>query len=1074
MGSISTGVGLISGIDTASLINNLIALQSTGLYRLQERMSVLQAEKSALLDVNARLLSVLNSVSTLTSGNLFTSVLGASSNPESIFASASNGAVPGTYSFIPKGLASYSQRMSKGFEDAESTALGLSHLSFEFGQGQLGPERELNELNGGLGVQRGSILITDAAGGQATIDLTSAVTLGDVTRAFNESLDVQVVATVDGDHLVLTDQSGGSGTLQVSGLGGSDIAVDLGLAAGTLDGTSLIGDSIYYLDQGSATQTLNDGLGVLIKDRVADIQVTARDGRVFNIDLSGLSIDAASSLSLLNDGEGVPVDTDPLTADLQIQARNGTVFNIDLSNVSTVGELQDHVFTETGGTISLSIINGERLTLTDNSGGAGVLKVVGAGEFGNETAEALGLLSVDGVGSDSLMGSVLDYNPPDSGGNTLESILQAINNAVDSNGVANNGAITANIASDGLRMELIDGTGGVGNLKVLSTASNANAAQSLGILTVGEGVAASSISGQRLLGDVNGVLLRNLSGGGLLDYTGDMTVKDRAGHSTTISGLGDVETISEMVKRINQQLSDAGVQAEVQIAESDNGLTVIDKTGTMDQSAVLEITGLLAVSLGISNSVASDKIDGENLQLKYIGAATKLEDLNYGRGIGSGTFRIIDGVGVSADVTVDSSLKTVDDLVQLIRSKGLSIKVGVNVNGDGLFLGEPAQNTGSFVPITVESVTGSTAQDLNIQGASPTIENSYIDGSYERVIEVNTSDTLNEIAAKVNDANIPVSATVLNVGSTVSPFRISFASSISGRAGNLIVDTQGTDLNLGMLTRAQDARLEFAAAEGESGFLVTSSTNTFDQLIEGLTLDLQASSTDPVTISVTRDTTSITAAVEAFVTSFNEAIARLEDYEFYDVESKQKGILLGDATAARVRESLNAVVRSRAEGLDTQFTYLQQVGITFGSGGQLEFDQEKFLSAYEQDRIAVSNLFELLEDVELEPEEVAPGVTVGGSNSTILARGLGPIIEAMLEGLTESATGTIARAADARDNQIELTESRIEGYEARLAAKRERLQREFAAMESILASMQSQSNSLLSLQNNIGLVQGAM
>ena len=276
-----------------------------------------------------------------------------------------------------------------------------------------------------------------------------------------------------------------------------------------------------------------------------------------------------------------------------------------------------------------------------------------------------------------------------------------------------------------------------------------------------------------------------------------MTIKDRAGNSTTISGLGDVETISEMVKRINQQLSDGGVQVEVQIKESDNGLTVIDKTGIMDQSAVLEITGALANSLGIVNSVASDRIDGENLQLKYIGAATKLEDLNYGRGIGSGTFRIIDGVGFSADVTVDSSLKTVDDLVQLIRSKGLAIKVGVNENGDGLFLGEPTQNTNSFVPITVESVTGSTAQDLNIQGASPTIENSYIDGSYERVIEVNTSDTLSEIAAKVNDANIPVSATILNVGSAVSPFRISFASAISGRAGDLIIDTQGTDLSLG-------------------------------------------------------------------------------------------------------------------------------------------------------------------------------------------------------------------------------------------------------------------------------------
>ncbi len=1074
MGSISTGVGLISGIDTASLINNLIGLQSTGLYRLQERVSVLQAEKAALLDVNARLLSVLNSVSTLTSGDLFTSVLGSSSRPEGILATASNGAIPGTYAFVVKGLASYSQRMSMGFEDAQSSALGLSHLSFEFGQGQLGPERELNELNGGLGVQRGSILITDAAGDQATIDLSSAVTLGDVTRAVNESLDVQVVATVDGDHLVLTDQSGGSGTLQVSGLGGSDIAVDLGLATGTLDGTSLIGDSIYYLDLGSATRTLNDGLGVLIKDRVADIQVTARDGRVFNIDLSGLSIDVASSLSLLNDAEGVPVDSDPFTSDLQIQARNGTVFNIDLSGLSTVGELQEQIFAETGGTISLSIVNGERLTLTDNSGGTGLLKVTGAGAFGNETAEALGLLSVDGVESDSLMGSVLDYNPPDSGGNTLESILLAINNAVDSSGAANNGAITANIAADGLRLELTDATGGVGNLKVLSTASNSNAAQSLGLLTLEEGVSDSSISGQRLLGDVDGVLLRNLNGGGLLDYSGEMTVKDRIGNSTTISGLGDAETISEIVNRINQQLSDGGVQVEVQIAESDNGLTVIDKTGTMDQSALLEITGALANSLGILNSVASDKLDGKNLQLQYIGEATKLEDLNYGRGIGSGTFRITDGLGVSADVTVDSAIKTVDDLVQLIRSKGLAIKVGINDNGDGLFLGEPTQNIDSFVPITVQSVTGSTAQDLNIQGASPTIENSYINGSYERVIEVTASDTLNEIAAKVNDANIPVSATVLNVGSSVSPYRISFASAISGRAGDLIIDTQGTDLSLGVLTRAQDARLEFAAAEGESGFLVTSSTNTFDELIEGVTLDVLATSSDPITVSVTRDTETIAAAVEAFVTSFNDAIARLEEYEFYDVESGQRGVLLGDATAARVRESLNAVVRDRAEGLSTQYTYLQQIGITFGAGGQLEFDQEKFLSAYTQDRVAVANLFELLEDVELEPEEIAPGVTVGGGESTIVARGVGPMIEAILEGLTQSTTGTIARATDARDSQIELTESRIESYEARLAAKRERLQQEFAAMESILASMQNQSNSLLSLQSNIGLVQGAI
>ena len=39
MGSITTGIGLISGIDTASLIDSLINLESQGKFRIQDRIA---------------------------------------------------------------------------------------------------------------------------------------------------------------------------------------------------------------------------------------------------------------------------------------------------------------------------------------------------------------------------------------------------------------------------------------------------------------------------------------------------------------------------------------------------------------------------------------------------------------------------------------------------------------------------------------------------------------------------------------------------------------------------------------------------------------------------------------------------------------------------------------------------------------------------------------------------------------------------------------------------------------------------------------------------------------------------
>ena len=54
MGTITTGIGLVSGINSAQLIDALIAVESRGKNLLQQRVANLNAQRTALLDVRVR------------------------------------------------------------------------------------------------------------------------------------------------------------------------------------------------------------------------------------------------------------------------------------------------------------------------------------------------------------------------------------------------------------------------------------------------------------------------------------------------------------------------------------------------------------------------------------------------------------------------------------------------------------------------------------------------------------------------------------------------------------------------------------------------------------------------------------------------------------------------------------------------------------------------------------------------------------------------------------------------------------------------------------------------------------
>ncbi len=110
----------------------------------------------------------------------------------------------------------------------------------------------LDQLNGGAGLQRGKIRITDRSGQTAVIDLNYARTVDDVLDAINSNTSINVTAVVDGDTFKLIDNSGGAGNLKVQEVAGGNTASGLGLAGIDDEYGYRSGSDIFTLHSGTA------------------------------------------------------------------------------------------------------------------------------------------------------------------------------------------------------------------------------------------------------------------------------------------------------------------------------------------------------------------------------------------------------------------------------------------------------------------------------------------------------------------------------------------------------------------------------------------------------------------------------------------------------------------------------------------------------------------------------------------------------------------------------------------------------------------------------------------------------
>ncbi|MDA8400963.1 MAG: flagellar filament capping protein FliD [Actinomycetota bacterium] len=371
--------------------------------------------------------------------------------------------------------------------------------------------------------------------------------------------------------------------------------------------------------------------------------------------------------------------------------------------------------------------------------------------------------------------------------------------------------------------------------------------------------------------------------------------------STTIT-TGTNDTVNVTINGTAYTATIAGgtytpAQLASQVATAIN--TAVGSTTANDVQASVNSNGEIALSTQEQGSAASLQVTGGNA-LATLGLTAMSSA----------------ALGTNAVVSVDGYSNTISSILA-----GSSISLTSGTGG------------------TIASVIGSS---------------SHISAGQVSATNVSTGNgSLSDVVSSINAANAGISAAAVQSG---SGYYLELASTSTGTANNLSVDTSAfAQSSLGTLsTLTAGANAQITLGTSGSGPQITSSSNTFQNLLPGLNVNVLAASSSPVTITVSPDETTTAAAVKSLVDAANAVLGDLNTATAYDSKTHTAGPLLGNPIAQSIKGEILSLASSAVgtSGLDSQ-----AVGISVNSDGTLSFNSSTFQTAFAKNPGQVASLF---------------------------------------------------------------------------------------------------------------------
>lgn len=314
-------------------------------------------------------------------------------------------------------------------------------------------------------------------------------------------------------------------------------------------------------------------------------------------------------------------------------------------------------------------------------------------------------------------------------------------------------------------------------------------------------------------------------------------------------------------------------------------------------------------------------------------------------------------------------------------------------------------------------------------------------------------DKLTDLRDAINSANVGIRAQIVNNGTVDqlilagngegadAAFKIEGSAGLSGFSFDL---STGSSSTLESLETAQDARLKL------DGVVLTRSSNSISDAIEGVTLNLLKGDPDKTTtLTVANDRSAAKASIEALVKAYNEFNTSARGLTAVDTEKKSVGILTGDATA----RSIQSQMRTAFGAIFSSFggvSSLSGMGISFSRDGTLSVNSVELEAALNDPSKKVAEFF-----------AGADGV-----------KGFAASLQDRLDGYLKTGGTLDARTTGINDSLKSLDRQR-EALGRKLEMVEKRYRTQFTNLDSLIGSLsqtstylQQQLASIANLNNN--------
>lgn len=305
------------------------------------------------------------------------------------------------------------------------------------------------------------------------------------------------------------------------------------------------------------------------------------------------------------------------------------------------------------------------------------------------------------------------------------------------------------------------------------------------------------------------------------------------------------------------------------------------------------------------------------------------------------------------------------------------------------------------------------------------------------------AESLAQLRDKINAAKAGVVASVLtdaggsrlvfksSATGVENGFRIKVTDADTNHSDALGLSALAYDPSAGILTMAQAIAAANAAAT-LNGLSLSSSTNTMNNVVDGLTLTLGKVTTTPVNITTARDSAGIRKSLDDFVKAYNSLNSLLADQTKYDAASKKSGALQGDNAALSIRAQMRNLLATESTASST-FSRLSEIGFDVQRDGSIKVNDTK-LSA------AMSNLSEL--------QKVLGNIDIAGSAKEGIATRIRRLVDQM-----NGFNGTVANRTDGLKKLIDANSDKQSDLNDRAAAYEKRLRQQYTSLDAKMSTL---------------------